>query len=1132
MEYINPNNPVYISYSWEDERNTEIEEPVNALCELMDKEGILYKRDKANGANALAPYRRNIEKAEEEIGNGEFVILALSIKYFKSPHCLYELHCILQNDGWEKRVYPVITDTLLKNSFVAIKRYLNEDLFEELSYKNIQGKKTLNFAENHFLSLIESYILDIDKINEFLVNYVTIFEKGNYDKIIKALKTAVQNGVAKLPPDPNVEMVAEPTPSNPPDFYFPIEKDLVPREKDVRKMLAKIKKNDFVNLYGIGGCGKTSLVNLFVRKYREIFDQIAYVIVDNNVKDDFVEQINKTLNYRFENGTNDGYNYNPLDIGSSQEHDRYSQIVGQLEKEFPANDNKKYLFIIDINTDNQDARDFARKLLNPSFREGKVAVNGWKYLLLSRVSLSDKFAKYDMNNGEKDNGEFLKKLFLKMAGERYESVLEEKWDSLFKKISYSPLLTEILGIYLKENYADTAPRTFEQIEGLLGNEDFVNQDLCGVSACSREEKKLINYLRNLVEYSRFTDSQQKLVRHFLVWPSRYIPQNVVFDLLKGIYEKEEALESDFLGLVRLGVFSRRIGEDGRFRYELHRLMADSIKAQLKDDIFDWTVYVGNVNRILDFGDDDFAPYIDLIGYSLSLYDLNAERRLLAKAARKSQLGRQYTNVIYDKVISLYQSDDENMRLDNNNKEKRNFAMVRKNYAVSLFTSTNEKKVLKKADGLLVEAINVLDKISIQNPKYLIDLFDCCITILNLRFLFMGSFTEDFTEGYCELACETANEMMERNNQAGEFVDQANSYYFNYYLALANKSDKRSLTIANGYLKKGLVYLEKISKSSKYYCFLSFYRIGGFYESIGEYESAMEYYKKAVEIVTENDKREKWNKVAHAYDVIAKTELAKKDCKNAIDDFRKEIEILENAENDGNNCPQLIEVYLNYGEAQLRDYRFEKRKRIGEGTELEKMQQLDEVRRASHSYESALERVPETNRVLSPKILGGYANTLFELGYYSDAITYFNMAIGQLKKKPNTHDDNVKLVWMYHDIAYCYSKPLVNNIAQYEQAFQALKSAYEIINQTIFSARRSNSPSLQYYKLVKLRVEFAIQELKFEKGLKEDFDLLMSIKSENLGILAVYPSNITSSNLKDDIETFIQRINERKDKLGT
>ena len=587
MEYINPNNPVYISYSWEDERNTEIEEPVNALCELMDKEGILYKRDKANGANALAPYRRNIEKAEEEIGNGEFVILALSIKYFKSPHCLYELHCILQNDGWEKRVYPVITDTLLKNSFVAIKRYLNEDLFEELSYKNIQGKKTLNFAENHFLSLIESYILDIDRINEFLVNYVTIFEKGNYDKIIKALKTAVQNGVAKLPPDPNVEMVAEPTPSNPPDFYFPIEKDLVPREKDVRKMLAKIKKNDFVNLYGFGGSGKTSLVNLFVNKHKNKFNQIAYVVVNNNIKDDFVYCINKTLNIK----------------GIEKQENRYETVVEYLANNYQAG--KTNLMVIDINAASKDDADgFIDKLLNDTMDQKRFP-KGWKCLLLSRRELNDGMESMNLNENETGNSEFLKSIFAKRVGDKYDKFKD--FDKLFEMLYYSPLLVEQLGIYLKK----FPMQTLRQISEILGTKDYKGQKRKGITAQNRNEeendKTLVGFLKKLIVFDDIANDEDKvLLRHFVLWPVEYIPFEVICELMHDILEQKE-IKSALNRLVLRNIVSVQDGS-----YKLHGLIGESINEQIEIDEESFNKYIEN---IIDFIKNDkenrFSKYISL-----------------------------------------------------------------------------------------------------------------------------------------------------------------------------------------------------------------------------------------------------------------------------------------------------------------------------------------------------------------------------------------------------------------------------------------------------------------------------------------------------------------------------------------
>ena len=51
-EYINLNNPVYISYAWANSEHPDIEEDVENICKLLETNHIYYKQDKKN----LCPY--------------------------------------------------------------------------------------------------------------------------------------------------------------------------------------------------------------------------------------------------------------------------------------------------------------------------------------------------------------------------------------------------------------------------------------------------------------------------------------------------------------------------------------------------------------------------------------------------------------------------------------------------------------------------------------------------------------------------------------------------------------------------------------------------------------------------------------------------------------------------------------------------------------------------------------------------------------------------------------------------------------------------------------------------------------------------------------------------------------------
>ena len=107
-EYINPNNPVYFSYAW-DKDEQGIEEDVNNLCKLLEKNDIYYKRDKVN----LCNYRWCINDSEIEIGEGSAIIVVISERYIKSLHCMNEWHLMRENGKIWERVFRLYWKMLI-----------------------------------------------------------------------------------------------------------------------------------------------------------------------------------------------------------------------------------------------------------------------------------------------------------------------------------------------------------------------------------------------------------------------------------------------------------------------------------------------------------------------------------------------------------------------------------------------------------------------------------------------------------------------------------------------------------------------------------------------------------------------------------------------------------------------------------------------------------------------------------------------------------------------------------------------------------------------------------------------------------------------------------------------------------
>ncbi len=187
---------VYISYSWANEIHNEIEEPVLKLRKLMEKEGIKYKIDKGDGKYSLVDYLKNLKEAEDELANGDVVIVVLSAKYLTSLHSLYELHGLLKRKDWQKRIFPIILsginidDTLL-DSCAEEYKYIYTDLTKGAIKGSLTEIQSNAYNERCYLKDGKPY--DLINLKKFLDshNVPTISEDKDFDDVIKALKERV-----------------------------------------------------------------------------------------------------------------------------------------------------------------------------------------------------------------------------------------------------------------------------------------------------------------------------------------------------------------------------------------------------------------------------------------------------------------------------------------------------------------------------------------------------------------------------------------------------------------------------------------------------------------------------------------------------------------------------------------------------------------------------------------------------------------------------------------------------------------------------------------------------------------------------------------------------------------------------
>ena len=625
--------------------------------------------------------------------------------------------------------------------------------------------------------------------------------------------------VLKLPYSPDNEI------ENLPHFSMPFEieeGELVKRDKKVREICDEIVNHRIYNLVGIGGCGKTTLTYLLADQYKNLFDNIAYVVVNGNIKEDFVAQICATLDKE-------------LNLAQNLSTDeKYKEIISFMDQYQTGNN----LLILDVNetADKKAIEDYAKKLKNNNLPTNKIYPNGWNILILSR----EKFGDFHNENisDEKDN-DFLKELFLKKADKNEDDF--DDYDGLFELIKYSPLLAEQLGIYFE---CQPIP-SLEEIKGILYG-DLRDEEIQGTNAHNREERTLIRFLKNLIDYQEFTDDEKTVLRHFVLWKSEYISLDIISDLLKGTCRNlNKALGS----LAKRSIFD--YDQKGKTAYyKLHGLLADSLREQIFTTKQDYKTYINNIDRIRDYKFREFLPYADCIGNSLcGEYEITTNVRFLINTAVKfyDTLKTDFAKKMCDKCIEI-----SNKRLESEPKnieylEALSYAY--NNIALSQEYRLNDYESAEKNYNKAIEIDERIINISAK-PKYLNWLATCYNNLAALQQANLNA-PESAETNY-----KKAIEILEKITENPDNHDYLNGLAMTYYnlanLQLFSLNDYDSAEIHYNKAIKIGEKIRKVSDNPKYLNQLSnaYGNLAGLQRNQGRYDSAIENCKKAIEI---NDK---------------------------------------------------------------------------------------------------------------------------------------------------------------------------------------------------------------------------------------------------------------------------------------
>ncbi len=881
--YINENNPIYFSYASNDGEYPNVADVTGQLCKRLDEEDLSYRISKVHVKCG------SINDFEIEIGYARCIIIVYNNKYFRSEHCMNEYAKIVETtkDETNRKIVLINSDGINLSDDDTISNLVKhwENVEEGASqYPNTIMQSSIDHQYYH--NSKTSFC--IQNVNKFFTKYSR--KKVNSEHILD------EKILAEIIADVKDFYKTFKFNNSAPHFTLPFSDGLLSRENEEEIIFNFVSKERILNLVGVGGSGKSSLVYLCLKKHKDYFNEIVYVVVNNNIENDFVEQTNKTVKLVFEN--------NP-----------FAEILNYLQENYKSK--KDNLLVLDINeTSDSDKND---KIINEII-QNKDFLIGWKILIISRENIDtrDRIAIYNLN--ENEDVDFLKDLFLSKAGKRYN--IFDNFAELCKIIYYNPLLMEQLGIFLNKT-----PKvlSINEIQTKLEGDSFKRNNMRGMSA-GRHDETIISFLKKLICFNDFIDAEKKMLRHFVLWQSDYIGYDVIADLLQGVFESEDELIATLTSLVERSILS--ISDTQTLSYKLHGLLAASLCEQIEIKEDNYSKYLGNIIRIIKYDYQQFMPFADCIGNSLCKYDnITSNYALIGNVALKFYRvwKANYSEILHYKTIhrlllithfdkndteyqkdlesqynnlallqSEYLGDNENAeinyqksieireQLSKDNQPEHLYDLASSYNNIAMFHSNNlEKFDFSKSNHQ--KAIEIGNKLPKDNPE--------CQNLLAMLYSNLASLQKDHLNEYAEAelnyetALEISKKLLENNEDHEKYQNDLAGIIYN--IALLQHENLGKYESAEKYYKNAIEIREKLSKANPEYqnnLASTYFNLAILEQfSLNKPESAEINYKKTIKIWigSPKDNLDYQNNLASAYNNLAGVQQSQKRYEDAL-----------------------------------------------------------------------------------------------------------------------------------------------------------------------------------------------------------------------------------------------------------
>ncbi len=346
------------------------------------------------------------------------------------------------------------------------------------------------------------------------------------------------------------------------------------RDEDVEKIFDKLMQSaQPLVVTGVGGLGKTTVVQLIGQKYENQFDNVAYLAADAFFSDNKAREadnaelfLNAFVNNRILT-TKLGVSFDPTD----DTYTRFQLVVDALTQIEGRN------FLVIDNVSPAAARYF----------EDLSALTDWKILLTSRDALPN-MAAFELRALSPEHAVTLfKRIYQK-------PVQNEDLTNILRGIGYHTLAIELIAAYAREKNA-----TMPELEKELSERGVRQLDNYNVTSIRDSKGKSV--VEHLVRtfLMEFDEKEAEIMRYFSVLPAEGtgLDEKLMTESQLAIYFQKEDTKADLhntlSNLVRLHWLQKKNNA-----YACHPIVKEIAHIELKPDAVNCEKLIRSFNKLL------------------------------------------------------------------------------------------------------------------------------------------------------------------------------------------------------------------------------------------------------------------------------------------------------------------------------------------------------------------------------------------------------------------------------------------------------------------------------------------------------------------------------------------------------